>query len=261
MHHLGVSNPTPPDDSRRRASLPILLGVAVLATISVAGLIFVSCQGDDEPSSASTTTSSAHSAHGEDDTGSGSTAYGSHGMDPEVVTIDELAALGQGPAVGERFSGSFGLNVCGRFLDPPAAAASPDGWSIDDAGHFSVTPTDDANAGHAATIGDLMDLIGVTLSTGEVTFPDSTSPAQFQVATASVAVAGATFGPQSKCGDIDAKVQLWVYDANAVATGEDVRAVEVDPQDAPIIEDGMAFVVTVTPESSLPTLPPSALAG
>ena len=262
MHDLGVSNTTPPDGSPRRASLPILLGVAVLATISVAVLIFVSCQGDDEPSSASTTTSSAHSAHGKDDTDSGGTAYGSHGMAPTVVTAEQVGELGPGPQLGERFVGTFGLNVCGRFLDPPTAGSSPDtGMSTDGAGRFSVTPPDAAHAGANATIGELLDLIGVDLSTGSVTFPESTTPAQFPIGTATAAIAGATFTSESTCGDAPAKVQLWVYDAHAVATGEGVRAVEVDPQLTPIAEDGMAFVVAVTPESSLPTLPPSAIAG
>lgn len=180
-------------------------------------------------------------------------------MAPTVVTVDELAALGAGPAVGRTVAGSLGLNVCGRFLDPPAAATSATGVSTDGAGHFTITPSTDGTAGHAATIGDVLDLVGVDLSSRTVTFPAGQQPAQMVVGTGSVAVAGATFGPEVRCGDIDASVQLWVYSKDAVATGKDVRAVLVDPQHAPVVEDGMAFVVAVTPESSLPTLPPAAL--
>ena len=231
--------------------------VLVVATVATLALVAGSCGSDDSDSTAAGSSATGADAAGGTET---SQAYGSHGMAPEVVTPAEVGALGPGPEVGQTFTGSFGLNVCGRFLDPPAASSSTaTGVSTDGSGAFTVTPPDDATAGERATIGELLDLIGVDLSTGSVTFPATASPAQIEVATASLAVAGATFDEDATCGDVATTVQLWVYSADAVATGEDVRAVEVDPQNTPIAQDGMAFVVTVTPESSLPTLPPSAL--
>lgn len=242
-----------------RILVPVVMVVATVATLA---LVAGSCGSDDptKDAAAESTTTAHGSGHGDSGSSDGTQAYGSHGMAPEVVTPAELAELGPGPAVGQTFAGSFGLNVCGRFLDPPATASSAaTGVSTDGSGRFTVAPPDDSTAGENATIDELLDLIGVQLSTGSVTFPATTEPAQIQVATASLGIAGATFGDDFECGDVATKVQLWVYSADAVATGEDVRAVEVDPQDTPIAQDGMAFVVTVTPESSLPTLPPSAL--
>lgn len=250
----------------RRAFTPLLLVAATVATLAI---VAGSCGGSDDSSSGSTTgsttttTPTGHGGHSNESSGEdGSGKYGSHGMAPTVVTPKQVAALGPGPSVGATFNGTFGLNVCGRFLNPPAAASSATtGMSTDGSGRFAVTPPNDGTAAHHATIGELMTLIGVELSSGSVTFPASTTPAQFPVNKASVAVAGATFDNDYKCGDTAAKVQLWVYTADAVQTGNDVRAVEVDPQNTPIVEDGMAFVLTVTPESSLPTLPPVALQG
>jgi hypothetical protein len=237
-------------------------------------IVVNSCGGSDDASPRSTTSTTAATAataagagHGGHDSGSqesegadGSGKYGSHGMAPKVVTAKQVAELGGGPAVGTTFNGTIGLNVCGRFLDPPVATTSAaNGMSTDGTGRFTVTPPDKSAAGHSATINELLQQSGIQLTSGKVTFPKSTSPAQFQVNKTSIAIAGATFTNDFKCGDTKAKVQLWVYSADAVKTGNDVRAVEVDPQNTPIVEDGMAFVVTVTPESSLPTLPPVAV--
>lgn len=247
--------------------MPLVLVTATLATLAI---VVNSCGGSDDASPRSTTSTTASAAgagHGghdegpkESDGSDGSGKYGSHGMAPTVMTAKQVAELGSGPAVGTTFNGTIGLNVCGRFLEPPAAASSAaNGMSADGTGRFTVTPPDESAAGHRATIDELLQLSGVKLTSGSVTFPESTSPAQFQVNKTSIAIAGATFTNDSKCGDTKAKVQLWVYSADAVKTGNDVRAVEVDPQNTPIVEDGMAFVVTVTPESSLPTLPPVAV--
>jgi hypothetical protein len=54
-------------------------------------------------------------------------------------------------------------------------------------------------------------------------------------------------------------VQLWIYDREAVDTGDGVLQVVTDPEDVAVVEDGMAFVIALSPTSSLPTLPPSAL--
>lgn len=241
---------------RTRALVWIVVVIATIATIAV---VIVFAGGDRSTSSSTTADGGARPAG--DGSGSPTTQqYGSHGMEPEVVTPATVGRLGPGPAVGETFGGSFGLNVCGRFLEPPAAASDAEsGMSTDGSGRFQVTPPDADSAGHEADLDELMDLIGVDLETGRVTFPVSTVPAQFQINNTSMAVAGATFGADAKCGDVETVVQVWVYSADAVRTGEDVLAVEVDPGDTPMAQDGMAFVVTVTPESSLPTLPPAAL--
>lgn len=182
-------------------------------------------------------------------------------MRPETVSVADVAALGPGPATGDNWTGSIGLNVCGRFLEPLPSAAAVGGLSTDAAGRFTVAPTEEADTGDAATIGRLAEQVGISLSTGSVTFPDSTLPAVIEDASVRVPVAGATFNTGDKCGEQPAEVQLWVYTKRAADTGEDVRQVVTDPQQVPIIEDGMAFVIAFSPSSSLPTLPPSALAG
>jgi hypothetical protein len=235
---------------------PFLLVLAVVASVA---LVAASCGGDD--GDAAGPAPGEHGGHGDD------AAYGAHsGMEPEVTTVAELSALGPGPAAGETFRGHLGLNVCGRFLAPPAASGPEDGSAAsgittDGGGSFTVTPPTDDVAGAHATIGALASQAGIELGSGTVGFPATTSPGQIDVGGTSIAVAGRTFGDGVACGSTPAEVQLWVYTADAVRTGDAVRTVLVDPQDAPIVEDGMAFVIAVTPESSLPTLPPSAIIG
>ncbi len=245
------------DVNPRRVLTPLLLVVATVATLAV----LAGACGGDEPATGSgagesgSTTESTAADH----------ADGAHsGMEPELTSVAELSALGPGPAVGDTFHGHIGLNVCGRFLAPPAASTPDDGSATsgvttDGQGTFTVTPPTEAVAGHHATIGTIAAQAGIELGTGSVTFPASTDPAQIDVGGTSVAVAGRTFGPDFTCGGTPTEVQLWVYTADAVESGDPVRNVVEDPADAPIVEDGMAFVIAVTPESSLPTLPPSAI--
>ncbi|UDY36897.1 hypothetical protein [Dermatobacter hominis] len=240
----------------RRALTPILLVAATAATVV---LLAASCGGGDAPAAPPTTPAAPGAGHDGGD--------GMHpGMAPEVTTAAELASLGQGPGVGETFSGHLGLDVCGRFLAPPAASTPDDGSAAsgittDGAGGFTVAPPTGAVAGHRATIGRLASQAGIELGDGSVSFPAATSPGRIDVGGTGVAVAGRTFGPDATCGGTPAEVQLWVYTADAVATGEHVRTVVDDPAEVPIVEDGMAFVIAVAPESSLPTLPPSAILG
>jgi hypothetical protein len=187
-------------------------------------------------------------------------------MAPVVTTVAELAEMGPGPAVGATFRGHLGLNVCGRFLAPPVssgadAGSDGSGMATDGSGSFTVAPSTEEVAGHRATVGVLASLAGIELGTGSVRFGPTTTPARIDVGGTSIAVAGRTFGDDFTCGGTPTEVQLWAYTADAVRTGESVRTVVVDPEDAPIVEDGMAFVIAVTPESSLPTLPPSAILG
>lgn len=191
--------------------------------------------------------------------------YGAHaGMAPEPATVADIAKLGPGPSVGQTVSGFVGVDVCGRFLalptPAPSSTAGGTGVAFPGEGRFSITPTDERSAGHAATVGSIADALGVELSDGTVTFDHAAYPAQIEVAGTTVEVAGKTFGPELRCGDTPAELQLWVYPATAVDSGEGLRSVVKDVADVPVVEDGMAFVIAVAPESSLPTLPPSALA-
>ncbi len=245
--------------SAGRRIRPLAAGVVALA----AALPVSACSSGDAttPAPASSTVAD-HAAH--TDGSAGGSQYGSHGMEPEVATVSQIAELGPGPSVGETFRGHIGLNVCGRFLDPPPASTASDGsgssgFTTDGRGDFAVSPPTEAVAGHDATIGELASQAGIRLSSGKVTFAPTTTPAQIDIAGASTAIAGASFDESTRCGDVETEIQLWVYPASGVATGDGVRAVVIDPQDAPVVEDGMAFVIAVMPESSLPTLPPSAL--
>lgn len=240
----------PPRSSTR------ILTAAIVAIIAV---VVPACSSDD--GSGPTTTAgdaTAGDGHGHDN-GASADGYGSS-MAAQTVSVADIAELGPGPRVGETWTGQIGLNVCGRFLEPPAAAGGAGaGMSTDGTGTFTVAPTTEASAGHAATVGVLAQQLGMSLGTGTVTFPASTTPASIEQGAGDMTVAGATMTTGQQCGDTPAEVQLWVYTPDAANTGEDVRQVVTDPQDVPIVQDGMVFVVAVSPTSSLPTLPPSAL--
>lgn len=226
-----------------------------VSAVSALALVAVGCSGDD---SSSTTTTAVAGGH----TTTTASGHDSHqAMAPPTSTAAEIAKLGPGPEVGQTFAGYVGLNVCGRFLSLPASApADPStGFALTSEGHFGVTPPNAAAAGHAATVAGLAELLGVELTSGKVTFGADTRPPRIEVSGNSIDVAGQTFGPKATCGDTPAEVQLWVFPSTAVETGKGLVKVLEDPQDVPVIEDGMAFVVAVTPVSSLPTLPPSAL--
>lgn len=228
-----------------RVLLAALLGGTLLVAAACGG-----GSGTEEQSGGArpdtTTTAPGHDSH--------------QAMAPPTATVAQVAALGPGPSVGQTFDGSVGLNVCGRFLSMPAAVpADPStGFALTSEGHFSVTPTAGAVAGHGATVAGLARMLGVEMSSSKVSF-GAGSPEQIEVAGTTIEVAGHSFGPKATCGDTPAEVQLWVFPKAAVETGQGLVKVVEDPQDVPIVEDGMAFVIAVTPESSLPTLPPSAL--
>lgn len=240
--------------SRRHATWVTTVAVVAAAALTTAG-----CAGSDSPSAA-TVGSSARDA-----TTTTKSPYGSHaGMAPKTATVADVAKLGSGPSVGEAFHGFVGLDVCGRFLELPVArtvdpAPTTDGISLSPDGRFTVSPTDEAAAGHAATVGGLARLMGVELSGATVELTPDFEPARTEVAGASIELAGATFGPDARCGDTKAQVELWVYPADAVRTGDGLVKVVDDIGSVPIVQDGMAFVIAVAPESSLPTLPPSAM--
>lgn len=225
---------------RSIALVPLLVGA------------LAACSSDD--SASTTTTAGDGHDHG----------YGSS-MEPPTFSVADVADLGPGPKVGDRWSGLLGLNVCGRFLEPPHAVPTPKaGFTTAGDGTFELAPEVEEDAGHGATVGDLAELAGIRMATGELHFPDTTEPPVVDLGPAGedfsdVQVAGAVLRTGDACGDsARGEVQLWVFDRAAVDTGEVVRVV-TDPQDVPVVEDGMAFVIAFSPESSLPTLPPSAL--
>lgn len=233
--------------------------VAFAAAVVVPGCSTGSSSGEG---ASSTTTSAGVPSGAGKGAGHGGSPYGSS-MSPEVVSVADVTELGPGPQVGQAFGGNLGLNVCGRFLEPPAPVAPVGGASVDGAGRFTVAPTGATGAGHAATVGEVARAAGVDLATGAVTLPPSTRPVQVDLGSggAPVAVAGRTLRSGDRCGEDRATVQLWVYTKDAVETGRAVRLVVTDPERTPVVEDGMAFVIAFSPESSLPTLPPSVLAG
>lgn len=236
----------------RRHGLAYRPTTFAVSTLAALAFLASGCTGDD---TASTTTA----GEGKQTTTSGHDSH--QAMAPPTASASEIAKLGPGPSAGQTFKGSVGLDVCGRFLDlsPPAAVNTSTGFGLTSEGHFSVTPPTPAVAGHAATVAGLAEVLGVQLSSGTVTFAPTAGPERIDVSGNSIEVAGRTFGPAVTCGDTPAEVQLWVFPAKAVETGKGLVKVLEDPQDVPIVEDGMAFVIAVAPESSLPTLPPSAL--
>lgn len=125
-------------------------------------------------------------------------------------------------------------------------------------GTVEISPTEAGDAGTNAVVGSYVEAISAELSTGSLTLPQDVRPAEIEVRGVDLTVAGRTFEDGDLCGDVKGKVAVWVYSPEAVRTGSGLVVVVEDPQDVPFIADGMAIVVTFTPESSLPTLPPAA---
>ncbi|MFZ4516839.1 MAG: hypothetical protein ACOYOP_00500 [Microthrixaceae bacterium] len=250
--------------SPRRAALLVAVAVAVVAPAACSDGSS-SASGDGSSTTAPAPTTAPTTAPNGDGDASGHGGHSQYGsaMAPAVVSTQDVAKLGPGPQVGQTFSGNLGLNVCGRFLEPPVPAAPVGGATVDGAGRFTVAPTSAAEAGHAATVGELARAAGIDLATGSVSLPTTTKPGQVDLGSlgSPVATAGRTLRSGDPCGKDRGTVQLWVYSKDAVDTGKDVRMVVTDPERTPVVEDGMAFVIAFSPESSLPTLPPSVLAG
>jgi len=225
--------------------------VRLLLVIVPALVLLASCGGDDEPAATSTSTTATaggdHSGHG---------TSGNMGIEPG--TVADVAALGAGPRVGDRWEVPVGLNICGRFVDAPAGGPV-DGVTAAAGAKAIVEPTDDATSGHGATLGSYAAAAGVTLSTGRIELPSGIVPAEIEVEDTDVSLDGASFSTGDRCGSTAAEVQVWVYSAEAVASGEGILTVVEDPEQVPFAQEGMALVIALTPESSLPTLPPSAL--
>lgn len=231
--------------SRTGLVIPLFLSVTLMAFAT-------GCGGGEKPKDAGATTTSSAPGH---DGHSGDQQYGGVHA-PPVVKVGELAEFGDGPEVGDTWTASIGVNVCGRFLDPLPGVAT-NGLTPQPNGTIQLAPRTKAESGLALTLADYSMAVGLDLETGELSLPDTVTPSKIPVRDTNVPLAGKTFKDGADCGGTKANVVVWVYSAEAVETGEGLVTVVEDPEDIPFPTDGMAMVITLSPESSLPTLPPS----
>lgn len=182
--------------------------------------------------------------------------HGSH-MAPPQVRVSQVARSGSGPAVGDTWNAWVALNVCGQFLEP-VAGPQVRGITPSADGTVEISPTEADDSGANAVVASYLESISAGLRTGSFTLPSNIAPPEIEARGSEIEVAGQTFNDGDMCGDVKGRVEVWVYSPEAVRTGNGLVVVVEDPQDVPFIADGMAIVVTFTPESSLPTLPPAA---
>ncbi|MGB3412169.1 MAG: hypothetical protein WBA45_13345 [Microthrixaceae bacterium] len=232
--------------SRTGLVIPLFLSLALMALAAGCG-----SSEKAENAEGTTTTSSVpgHAGH------RGDQQYGGVHA-PPVVKASELAKYGDGPQVGDTWTASIGVNVCGRFLDPLPGVAT-NGLTPQPNGTIQLAPRTKAESGLALTLADYSMAVGLDLETGELSLPDTVTPSEIPVRDSNVPLAGQTFKDGADCGGTKANVVVWVYSAEAVETGKGLVTVVENPEDIPFPTDGMAMVITLSPESSLPTLPPS----
>lgn len=223
--------------SSLRTTRTAAIAAAFAVVCSLAG-----CKNADPVGEASSTTAASE--------------HGSH-LAPPQVRVSQVKRSGPGPEVGDKWTADVALNVCGQYMEPPAGEAVR-GVRANADGTVEIAPTSEDEAGHNANLAAYIESIGAELATGSLKLPADLKPPEIQVREDKVAVAGATFVDGETCGDVTGKVEVWVYSPEAVKTGDGLVVVAENPQDIPFFADGMALVVTFTPESSLPTLPPSA---
>lgn len=232
--------PTPRTSPVRRRTLIVFSTLALLA--------LGACSGSDDADETDGSTAASSTTEPASQFGSS--------MGVTRVDVAEVAALGDGPAPGEEWSVPMGVSICGRFID------LPDGEPVNgvrgDAGAATVTGTDDATM---PTVGDYATSVGIELEAGRLSLPNDVTPPELDNTDPPTPVAGATFRTGDTCGDTTAEVQVWVYSEEAARTGDGIMVVTQNPAAVPYAEDGMAMVIALSPESSLPTLPPSAFAG
>lgn len=219
----------------RRLLLALLTPLAV--TVMLTG-----CGGDDAAVTTTTTTEAA-------------SQFGSS-MGTESGDVADVAALGDGPADGQVWQVPVGLSICGRFVDMPAGDAV-DGVT---AGPVTATVTGE-DTDRSPTLGDLADSAGIGLEPGRLTLPADIVPSELDNTDPPTQIAGTTLSTGDTCGETPAEVQVWVYSTDARTTGDGILVVTQDLANIPFSQEGMAVVIAFTPDSSLPTLPPSALGG
>ena len=222
----------------RRTRLLRLLAVPVAGAALLSG-----CGGDDAADSSTTTTTEPASQYGSS-------------MGTVSGDVADVAALGDGPADGTVWEVPVGLSICGRFIDVPA------GEEVGGVTAGPVTATVAGGpSGEAPTIGDFAESAGIGLAAGRLTMPTDIVPTELDNTDPPTPLAGATFATGDTCGETKGEVQVWVYSADARTSGDGILVVTQDLGNIPFSEEGMAMVIAFTPESSLPTLPPSAMGG
>jgi hypothetical protein len=219
---------------------------ALIATTTLAVLAFGACSGSDDD---------AEGSAGSSSTTEPASQFGSS-MGVSRVDVAEVQALGDGPGPGEEWSIPMGVSICGRFVDVPAGEAVEQ--VVGDAGVAMVTGSD---GGATPTVGDYAASVGIGLEAGRLTLPSGVTPPELDNTEPPTPVAGATFRTGDACGTTTAEVQVWVYSEEAARTGDGIMVVTQNLAAIPFAEDGMAMVIALSPESSLPTLPPSAMNG
>lgn len=230
----------------------------MLVSLATCGALLAGCGGgDDAPTTTTTSTTEPASQFGSS-------------MGVSDGTVADVAALGDGPPPDATWSVPVGVSVCGRFVDLPSDTApddtEPDGTAPDDTPPAQVTAAPGraslrGGGERAPTLGDYADAAGIELGAGRLTLPDGTSPAEIDSVEPPLAIAGAELRSGADCGPTPAEVQVWVYSEDAVRTGDGILVLTQDLANVPFSEEGMAVVIALSPESSLPTLPPSALTG
>jgi hypothetical protein len=222
----------------RRTRVLQLLSVPVATAALVTG-----CGGGDSADPTTTTTTEPASQYGSS-------------MGTESGDVADVAALGDGPADGTVWEVPVGLSICGRFVDVPP------GETVNGVTAGPVTATVAGGAGEdAPTLGDFAASAGIGLGAGRLTLPADIVPAELDNTEPPTPIAGATLATGDTCGETVGEVQVWVYSADARTTGDGILVVTQDLANVPFAEEGMAMVIAFTPESSLPTLPPSAMGG
>ncbi|MDQ2678446.1 MAG: hypothetical protein M3Y51_06840 [Actinomycetota bacterium] len=217
--------------------------VAALAAIVALAAVGGACSSDDDASDETASTSSTST--------SAASQFGSS-MGVDEVDASAVSELGDGPPAGTTWTIPVGLSICGRFIEP--LTGTHGGVTAGADGTVAVTGGD-----ATPTVGDLAEAMGIVLEPGSITMPSNAVPAELDSTEPPTPVAGATLADGDSCGSSNGEVQVWVYSAAASESGDGIMVVTDDPAAVPFAEDGMSIVVAFAPESSLPTLPPSAL--
>lgn len=213
-----------------------------MAVAALSASVLVGCGGEDAETTSTTTTEPA------------SQFGSSKGTEPG--DIGEVAALGDGPDEGRIWDIPVGVSVCGRFIEVPQGS-EVDGVTAGPA-TTRVTRTPD---GEVPTLAGFADSTGIELSAGRLTLPDTIVPPELDVTDPPLTIAGRTLATGDTCGETVGEVQVWVYSTDARASGDGILVVTQDLGNIPFSDEGMAMVIAFAPESSLPTLPPSAFNG
>jgi hypothetical protein len=212
----------------------------------MASAVLAACGGGSDPTTTTTSTTEPASQFGSS-------------MGVVDGTVDDVAALGDGPPADATWSVPVGVSVCGRFVDVPSGDEADAGGGTVTAvpGRAEVRGGGDA----VPTLGDYAEAAGLELGAGRLGLPEGTSPAEIDSVEPPMVIAGNSFRSGDDCGPTPAEVQVWVYSEEAVRTGDGILVLTQDLANVPFSQEGMAVVIALSPESSLPTLPPSALTG